>query len=85
MPQHKSCEKRVKTNEKRATANRDAMSRIRTLTRKLESAATVEEGKAVFHDLTSNLDKADQKNRLHRNQVARRKSKAQKIFNKLSS
>lgn len=84
MPQHKSCEKRMRTNEKRAEANRHALSRIRTLSRKLREASTVEEGKTILHDLTSCLDKADQKKRLHRNQVARRKSNAQKLFNKLS-
>ena len=85
MPQHKSCVKRVRTNEKRAAANRNAMSRIRTLGRKLEGATTADEGKVILDELISSLDKADQKNRLHRNQVARRKSKAQKLFNKLST
>ncbi len=83
MPQHKSCEKRVRTNEKRALANRRAMSEIRTLTRKMQGVTGADEGKKIFHDLSSKLDKAARKNRLHANQVARRKSRAQKILNKL--
>ena len=83
MPQHKSCAKRVITNQKRAVANRHAISVIRTLTKKMDAATSVEEGKDVLRELTSRLDKADQKSRLHRNQVARRKSRAQRQFNKL--
>lgn len=83
MPQHKSCAKRMKTAKRQATANRHAMSEIRTLTKKMDKVATVEEATPVLRELTMKLDKADKKHRLHRNQVARRKSRAQRQFNKL--
>ncbi len=85
MPQHKSAIKRVKTSAKRNLANRKARSEIRTFTKRMESASTTEEGQAVIRDLLSSLDRAGKKNLMHKNQVARRKSRAQRLFNKLSS
>ncbi|NNE09394.1 MAG: 30S ribosomal protein S20 [Gemmatimonadetes bacterium] len=81
MPQHKSCEKRVRTNAKANLRNRIMNSRIRTLSKKIGETDSKEEGKKVLLELLASLDKAAKKNLMHKNQVARRKSRAQRIFN----
>ncbi len=81
MPQHKSCEKRVRTNAKANLRNRIMSSKIRTLSKKIGEVDSKEEGQKVLLALLASLDKAAKKNLMHKNQVARRKSRAQRIFN----
>lgn len=81
MPQHKSCEKRVRTNAKANLRNRIMNSKIRTLSKKIGEVDSKEEGQKVLLELLASLDKAAKKNLMHKNQVARRKSRAQRTFN----
>lgn len=84
MPQHKSCVKRVRTNAKANLRNRIDRSRIRTLSKSIVEAGSKEEGKKILAELLAALDKAAKKNLMHKNQVARRKSRAQRIFNAMA-
>lgn len=84
MPQHKSCVKRVRTNAKANLRNRIMSSKIRTLSKKISEMTSKDEGKKVLLELLAALDKAAKKNLMHKNQVARRKSRAQRTFNAIA-
>ncbi|MFH1279525.1 MAG: 30S ribosomal protein S20 [Candidatus Eisenbacteria bacterium] len=85
MPHHKSAKKRLRTNEKKNTVNRASRSTIRTLTRKVDEAKTPEEGREALGRLLPRLDKAVKTNLMHKNTVARKKSRVQKLVNKLGA
>ena len=85
MPHHKSAKKRLRTNEKKNIVNRAARSTIRTLTRKVDEAKTPEEGQVALGHLLPRLDKAVKTNLMHKNTVARKKSRVQKFVNKLGA
>lgn len=85
MPHHKSAKKRLRTNEKKNTANRAARSTIRTLTRKVDDAKTPDEGKEALARLVPRLDKAVKTKLMHKNTAARKKSRVQKVVNRLGA
>ena len=74
MPQHKSCEKRLKLDEKRNARNRAAMSSLRLAVRKYRELET---GKrpAEFAAFQSLLDRAVTKGIISKNRAARLKSR----------
>jgi small subunit ribosomal protein S20 len=74
MPQHKSCIKRLKQDEKRTARNRASRGTLRTSVRKfreLDAAARAGE----YASLQSLLDKAVKKGIISRNRAARLKSR----------
>ncbi|MBN1825780.1 MAG: 30S ribosomal protein S20 [Candidatus Eisenbacteria bacterium] len=85
MPHHVSAKKRLRTNKKSNIANRIKRSVIRTLTRKVRETEDPEQAAAALRQLVSSLDKAEKTNICHKNQVARRKSRAQKRINSLTA
>ncbi len=84
MPQHKSAEKRVLTNEKRRKRNVAAKSDLRTRTKKLNAATTGEERATAVRDVHSALDKAAKRRMIHPRTASRRKSRLAKAANKAS-
>ncbi len=85
MPHHKSAWKRLRTNKKRNLRNRQDRTRLRGLTRDLRDAGEKENAGPALQQLVSRLDKAAKTGLLHKNQVARRKSRAQKLYNRISA
>lgn len=86
MPNIKSASKRVKISENRRMRNMAAKSRLKTATRKFKEAAETgnkELAKPALKELLALLDKAAGKKLIHKNTAARKKSKMQKLFNKL--
>lgn len=75
MPQHKSCKKRVITSAKANARNRAMRSRIKTVTKKLKSAETVEQAAVILQEAYSVLDKAAKTRVIHKNKAANQKSK----------
>ena len=78
MPTSRSSKKRVRQNERRRRRNQGTMSKIKTL--KKSVAAAIKSGdedkvKSTTRDCCSALDKAAKKNVLHKNKVARDKSR----------
>ena len=70
MAHHKSAKKRIRTNERRRLRNQAAMSKVKTLVKKVHSS--------------ENKDDADvTKGRLHKNTAARKKSSLTKFVNNL--
>jgi small subunit ribosomal protein S20 len=74
MPQHKSCFKRIKQDEKRTERNRAARGNLRTALRKFRE---LEAGKrpAEYAAFQSLLDRAVAKGIISRNKAARLKSR----------
>ena len=74
MPQHKSCEKRLRQDERRNARNRAAMSSLRLAVRKYRE---LEAGKrpAEFASFQSLLDRAVTKGIISKNRAARLKSR----------
>jgi small subunit ribosomal protein S20 len=82
-----SQEKRIHRAERERLENRRRTSQVKTWFRRLESAVT--EGDAAkadeeFRSLISRIDKAVKSGALHRNNAARKKSRAARIRSRLS-
>ncbi len=74
MPQHKSCEKRIKQDVKRTARNRADRGNLRTAVRAFRE---LEAGKrpAEYSQLQSLLDRAVKKGIISKNRAARLKSR----------
>lgn len=81
MPNTKSAEKRVRTNEKRALRNRQARSRLRTALKKVRQADSPEVANEAFRYATELLDRAASRRLIHPNAAARTKSRLAKLVN----
>lgn len=75
MPNVKSAEKRMRTNEVRAERNRQFRSKMRTALKKVRGATDAATGAAAFREASSLLDRAARKRIIHPNKAARAKSR----------
>ena len=88
MPNIKSQEKRDRQNIKRASRNRAAKSKIKTLNKNFQSSVASSQGdeaKESMNEYFKALDKAAKTNTVHKNFAANKKSKAAKLLNKAKS
>ncbi len=85
MANHKSAEKRVRQTEKRTERNRARKAKVKTLTKKVETAIVAKdksEATSTLKAATRMLQKTASKGTLHKNTVARRISRLTKRVNK---
>ena len=75
MPHHKSSKKRVLTAAKSALKNQQVKSRIKTASKKVRLAVSVETAVANLSKAYSELDKAVKFGVIHANKAANQKSK----------
>jgi len=85
MAQHKSAKKRVRSTKKRAERNKAALSKVKTLTKKVVDEKDPAKAQAILKETVAFLDKTASKGRMHKNTVARRKSTLTKHVNKLAA
>ncbi|PID27869.1 MAG: 30S ribosomal protein S20 [Candidatus Cloacimonadota bacterium] len=85
MPNHKSCEKRLRQDKKRHARNHFIKSTIKTLAKKIHSDITLEEKEQLLHDIYAQLDKAAKKGVIHKRTASRRKSRLALYFNKVKA
>jgi len=88
LPNIKSAAKRMRQNEKRRLRNRWFRGRARTFSKKALKAmevGDVEAARAYVHQAIKALDKAAEKGILHKNNVARRKSRLMKRLHALEA
>ncbi len=88
MPNIKSAAKRMRQNEKRRLRNRWFRGRARTFNKKAlkaMEAGDVEAAHTYVHQAIKALDKAAEKGILHKNNVARRKSRLMKRLHALEA
>lgn len=85
MPNIKSAIKRVKVLQKKAAANKIKKSEIRTAVKKARVAVAEagENAQTLIVEAQKKLDRAATKGRMHKNTVARRKSRLQKAMNRM--
>ncbi len=83
MPQHKSAEKRMRTNEKANLRNKEAKTFLKTQLKKVASAKTKAEAEKVLPEAISALDVSVKKKVIHRNKAANKKSKLYAVVSNL--
>lgn len=84
MPNVKSAEKRVRTNEKRRLRNRRDRTRIRTAIKRVRQAASPDVARDALKDAESLLDRLATRGVIHPNAAARQKSRLSRHVRKLS-
>jgi len=84
MANHKSSEKRIRSNETRKTQNRYQARTVRNAVKKLRSTTDKEEVTKSLPEVISNLDKLSKKSVIHKNKAANLKSKMMKKANTLA-
>lgn len=87
MAHTKSAQKRIRQTEKRTAANRAAISRVRTLRKKVTEAIAASDKAAAdlaYNTFASVVDKAAKTGRIPANRAANYKSKAAKAIAKIS-
>ena len=80
MANHKSAKKRIKTSEKKRIRNKASLTKVKTLVKKVLDSTDKASGELNLKETVSFLDKTAGKGRLHKNNVARKKSKTYKIY-----
>ncbi len=81
MANLKSSKKDIRRAAKRRATNLSTKSALKTYVKKVRTAATAAHAQAALVVVTKQLDKAAQKGVIHKNQAARRKSRAAKAAN----
>lgn len=81
MPNHKSCEKRLKQDEKRQARNNYVKKTLKTLSKKIHSNMTLAEKEELLQTVYSQLDKAAKKGVIHNRTASRRKSRIAQYIN----
>jgi small subunit ribosomal protein S20 len=84
MAHHKSAKKRVRSSKKRQERNKAALSKVKTMIKKVYATEDSAEAQKNLKEVVSFLDKTASKGRLHKNNVARKKSALTKHVNKLA-
>ena len=83
MPNHKSCEKRLRQEKKRSARNHYVKATINSLSKKIHSGISVEEKEALLSKIYSDLDKAAKRNIIHKRTANRRKARIAEFVNNL--
>ncbi len=85
MAHHKSAQKRIRQTIKRTLRNKAALSKIKTLIKKVYSTQDKELAEKYLREAVATLDKQAAKGRIHKNTAARKKSAITKYVNSLSA
>lgn len=83
MAHHKSAKKRIRSSERRRVRNQAAMTKVKTLIKKVHSSENKSDAENKLKEAVSYIDKNVTKGRLHKNTAARRKSSLSKFVNNL--
>ena len=84
MDRHPQQIKRERQDKKRRARNVDGLSRLRTNVKKVLSATTKSDAELVYGNAVGVIDKAVNKNLIHKNTGARRKAQITRHLNSLS-
>ena len=84
MPQHKSCEKRIRVSKKQNARNRQIKSAVKTATKKF-LAAGADEAETAYRAAASELDRAAKKGAIPKPRANRTKSRLARRLNKASA
>ena len=84
MDSHLQQIKRERQDKKRRARNVDGLSRLRTHVKKVLSATTKSDAELIYGNAVRVIDKAVNKNLIHKNTGARRKAQITRHLNSLS-
>jgi len=84
MANHKSAEKRIRSNEAKRVRNRYQHKTARTSIKKLRATTVKTEAEALLKEVSSMIDKLAKKNIIHWKKAANQKSKLTKLVNKIA-
>lgn len=84
MDRHPQQIKRERQDKKRRARNVDGLSRLRTTVKKVLSATTKSDAELEYGNAVRVIDKAVNKNLIHKNTGARRKAQITRHLNSLS-
>ena len=84
MDRHLQQIKRERQDKKRRARNVDGLSRLRTHVKKVLSATTKSDAELIYGNAVRVIDKAVNKNLIHKNTGARRKAQITRHLNSLS-
>ena len=82
MPNHISCEKRLRQEKKRSARNHYVKRTISTIQKKIHSNMPLDEKEKLLSEVYSELDRAAKKGVIHKRTASRRKSRLAAFFNK---
>ncbi len=85
MAHHKSAQKRIRSSKKRASRNKAALSKIKTLVKKVYATDDKAKADILLKEAVATLDQQTSKRRIHKNNAARKKSALTKHVNKLTA
>ncbi|MBS3946191.1 MAG: 30S ribosomal protein S20 [Melioribacter sp.] len=85
MAHHKSAKKRIRQSKKRSERNKAALSKVKTLVKKVYTTEDKPQAETILKSAVATLDRETSKGRLHRNTAARKKSQLTKHVNKLTA
>jgi small subunit ribosomal protein S20 len=83
MPQHKSAVKRVRQYASRAVTNKNRLSKMKTLVKKVRTSKNIEEAKVALKNAVKYLDQLGKRGTIHKNKAANQKSKLTRFVNKI--
>lgn len=83
MAQHKSAEKRIRANDRRAKRNVVDKSTMKTMLKKVRTTTSKDTAASLLKETISFLDKLAGKKVIHANKASNLKSKLTKYVNKL--
>ncbi|MBN2017193.1 MAG: 30S ribosomal protein S20 [Candidatus Cloacimonetes bacterium] len=79
MPDHKSCEKRLRSDEKKKERNHYVKKSISTIMKKIKKSTDKKEMESLLVQAYSLIDKAVKRGVIHRNNADRKKSRLSKF------
>ncbi|PID63077.1 MAG: 30S ribosomal protein S20 [Ignavibacteriae bacterium] len=83
MANTKSAKRRIRVNERKRIRNKAAISKAKTLVKRVFSSTEKETAEQNLKEAVSFLDRTAAKGRIHKNNVARKKAKLTKFVNAL--
>jgi small subunit ribosomal protein S20 len=83
MANHKSAEKRIRSNATKRLKNRYQAKSTRTVVKNLRETTDKVEAEGLYKKVSSMLDKLAKKNVIHKKKAANQKSKLAKVVNKI--
>jgi len=85
MAHHKSAQKRVRSSKRREERNKAALSKVKTLVKKVFATEDSVKAQEYLKEAVAFLDKTASKGRIHKNNAARKKSALTLHVNKLAA
>jgi len=85
MAHHKSAQKRIRQTKKRQIRNKTALSKVKTLVKKVYATEDKTQAEIYLKEAVATLDKQAVKGRIHKNNTARKKSALTKYVYKLAA